>query len=241
MLAAAQPEWNMTIYTAEQAGHFGRRRYLMEHAMMKIRAKNTHLPLKAVPGHFATNHAHINYYIDMTTVKARQSEAEEMAKTLAGQYVNNTVVDTIVCLDGTQVIGAYLAEELSRAGFISMNEHKTIYIITPEFNSNSQMIFKENVRPMVAGKHVILLLANVTTGLTLNKALECIGYYEGILEGVAAVFSAQTEVDGVHINSVYSKEDLPDYRFYDYRNCPFCERKMKIDALVNSFGYFRQE
>ena len=27
MLAAAQPEWNMTIYTAEQAGHFGRRRY----------------------------------------------------------------------------------------------------------------------------------------------------------------------------------------------------------------------
>ena len=88
---------------------------------------------------------------------------------------------------------------------------------------------------------MILLLANVTTGLTLNKALECIGYYEGILEGVAAVFSAQTEVDGVHINSVYSTEDLPDYRFYDYRNCPFCERKMKIDALVNSFGYFRQE
>ena len=40
----------------------------MEHAMMKIRAKNTHLPLKAVPGHFATNHAHINYYIDMTTI-----------------------------------------------------------------------------------------------------------------------------------------------------------------------------
>ena len=33
MLAAAQPEWNMTIYTAEQAGHFGRRRYLMENAM----------------------------------------------------------------------------------------------------------------------------------------------------------------------------------------------------------------
>ena len=97
----------------------------MEHAMMKIRAKNTHLPLKAVPGHFATNHAHINYYIDMTTVKARQSEAEEMAKTLAGQYVNNTVVDTIVCLDGTQVIGAYLAEELSRAGFISLPRSST--------------------------------------------------------------------------------------------------------------------
>ena len=62
------------------------------------------------------------------------------------------VVDTIVCLEGTQVIGAYLAEELTRAGVLSTNAHKTIYVITPEYNSNSQMVFRENILPMVRGK-----------------------------------------------------------------------------------------
>lgn len=209
----------------------------MEHAMMKIRAKNTHLPLKAVPGHFATNHAHINYYIDMTTVKARQSEAEEMAKTLAGQYVNNTVVDTIVCLDGTQVIGAYLAEELSRAGFISMNEHKTIYIITPEFNSNSQMIFKENILPMIRDKNVIILTASVTTGLALNKGIESIRYYGGNLRAVTAIFSTLEELNGYRITSIFGRKDLPDYTYYDYRDCPLCKQGKKLDALVNAYGY----
>lgn len=209
----------------------------MEHAMMKIRAKNTHLPLKAVPGHFATNHAHINYYIDMTTVKARQSEAEEMAKTLAGQYVNNTVVDTIVCLDGTQVIGAYLAEELSRAGFISMNEHKTIYIITPEFNSNSQMIFKENILPMIRDKNVIILTASVTTGLALNKGIESIRYYGGNLRAITAIFSTLEELNGYRITSIFSRKDLPDYTYYDYRDCPLCKQGRKLDALVNAYGY----
>ena len=210
---------------------------LMEHAMMKIRAKNTHLPLKAVPGHFATNHAHINYYIDMTTVKARQSEAEEMAKTLAGQYVNNTVVDTIVCLDGTQVIGAYLAEELSRAGFISMNEHKTIYIITPEFNSNSQMIFKENILPMIRDKNVIILTASVTTGLALNKGIESIRYYGGNLRAITDIFSTLEELNGYRITSIFGRKDLPDYTYYDYRDCPLCKQGKKLDALVNAYGY----
>ena len=42
------------------------------------------------------------------------------------------------------MIGAYLAEELTRAGVLSTNAHKTIYVITPEYNSNSQMVFREN-------------------------------------------------------------------------------------------------
>ena len=41
------------------------------------------------------------------------------------------------------MIGAYLAEELTRAGVLSTNAHKTIYVITPEYNSNSQMVFRD--------------------------------------------------------------------------------------------------
>lgn len=64
----------------------------------------------------------------MTTLKTRLSEAQEIAKHLAERFLFDKVVDTIVCLEGTQVIGAYLAEELTRAGVLSTNAHKTIYV-----------------------------------------------------------------------------------------------------------------
>ena len=211
----------------------------MDNRTVKITSTNNHVPLKITPGHFATNHSHINYYLDVTTIKARMSEARLAAEALAGMYVYDTVVDTIVCLDGTQIIGAYLAEALTNAGVMSKNAHQTIYVIAPEYNSNSQMVFRENTQPMVTGKNVILLMASITTGLTINKGLECIQYYGGILQGVSAIFSAVKEVNGIPINSVYTKEDLPDYESFDYRNCPYCRQSMKLDALVNSYGYMQ--
>ena len=78
----------------------------MEKQPFKIRSKNNKVPLKVMPGHFATNHSHVNYYIDMTTLKSRQSEAEIAARDLVPHYITNTIVDTILCLDGTQIIGA---------------------------------------------------------------------------------------------------------------------------------------
>ena len=47
----------------------------MEKRIVKLYAKNNTVPLKVVPGHFATNHSHVNYYIDMTTLKTRLSRS----------------------------------------------------------------------------------------------------------------------------------------------------------------------
>lgn len=209
----------------------------MENRYIKLQTPGCSVPLKVVPGHFATNHSHINYFIDMTTLKTRQSEAQEVAKDLVGLYMYNTVVDTIVCLDGMEVVGAFLSEELSRAGVMSMNSHKSIYVVTPEYNSNSQMIFRDNIAPMIMGKNVILLMASVTTGKTINKGMECIQYYGGRLQGIAAIFSAIDEENGVAVNAVFHKKDVPDYQTYDYRDCPYCKKGIKIDALVNGYGY----
>lgn len=210
----------------------------MENNTFKLIARNGNVPIKVTAGHFATNHSHINYYLDMTTLRSRQSEAQAAARTLVGLYMyQNHIVDTIVCLDGTEVIGAYLADELSKAGYISQNSHKTIYIVTPEFNSNSQIIFRDNIQPMISGKHIIILMASITTGLTINKGLECIQYYGGILQGVSAIFSDLSDINGIPINSIFSRNDLPDYQTYDYHNCPYCKQGIKIDALVNGFGY----
>ncbi|MBR5616403.1 MAG: orotate phosphoribosyltransferase, partial [Clostridia bacterium] len=67
----------------------------------KIRAKNRDLFLRVSEGHFATSHSHINYYIDVSAQKARLSEATAVARDLVSYY-NNTIVDTILCLDGTE-------------------------------------------------------------------------------------------------------------------------------------------
>ncbi len=197
----------------------------------------TNVPIKITPGHFATNHSHINYYVDTTTLRARQSEAQAAARALKGMYMYGTIVDTILCVDGTQVIGAYLAQELTQSGYRSINSHKTIYIVTPEYNSNSQLIFRDNIRPMISGKNVIILLADVTSGKTLAKCVEAIQYYGGTVQGVSALFSAVEEVCGYHINSVFTTRDLPDYQSSEFLDCPFCKQGKKLDALVNSFGY----
>ena len=188
-------------------------------------------------GHFSTGHSHINYYVDTTTLKARHTACAAAAKQLATLYAYNTVVDTIVCIEGTEVIGAFLAEELTKTGFRAMNRDQTIYVIPPDYNSAGQLIFRDNIRPMVAGKNVLLLLADVTTGRTSAKCVEGVQYYGGNVQGVCALFSACDQVSGFPVTAVFTTRDIPDYQGYQSHDCPFCKANVKLDALVNSFGY----
>ena len=102
---------------------------------------------------------------------------------------------------------------------------------------NSQMIFRDNIQPMIRNKHVLVLMASVTTGFTAKRSIEAIGYYGGDVAGVAAIYRAVDEVGGHPVRSVYNISDIPDYESYDYRDCPYCKKGRKLDALVNSFGY----
>ena len=163
----------------------------------KVQSTSSNLiSLNVTPGHYATSSSHINYYIDMTSLKSRRSEAHAAAKVLAARYAATTIIDTIVCLDGTNVIGAYLADELLNTGILSANLHNTAYIISPEQHSGGQLIFRENYLSMIKGKHVLVLLATATTGKTLQTALECIEYYGGEVVGVSSIFSAADEIHG---------------------------------------------
>ena len=195
------------------------------------------VPLRIARGHFATNHSHINYYIDITFQKTRLSEAKDSARDLVAHFINNTPVDTILCLDGTAVLGACVAEELTKTGFRTINQHQTIYVLEPEYNANSQIIFRDNVKPMIQGKTVLILMASVTTGYTAKRSIEAIGYYGGHVAGVAAIYRAVDEVAGYPVRSIFSINDFPDYESHDYRDCPYCKKGQKLDALVNSFGY----
>lgn len=210
----------------------------MESTPIKIFQKGNHkTALRIIPGHFATNHSHINYYIDITTLKIRQSEAKEIAKTIALEYVHNTMVDTIVCMDGCEVIGAFLSEELTNSGIMCLNSHKTLYIVTPEINVSNQLIFQDNLQLAIRNKHIILLLASATTGKTVHRSLECINYYGGIVQGISAIFSAVNSIDGIPVHSIFKASDISDYQTYQSDQCPLCKAGKKIDAIVSSNGY----
>lgn len=210
----------------------------MEETMIKVQSKiNKHVELRMIPGHFATSHSHINYYVDMTYLKSRKSEAEEAAKILAANYNTNTYIDTIICMDGCEIIGAYLADELTRHSIMSMNSGHTMFIVSPEEHTGGQLIFRDNMQEMINGKRVLLVLASATTGLTVRRAMECINYYGGIMVGAAALFSAAHEVDGVKINSLFTPDDISDYKTYHFTECPMCKEKKRLDAIVNSYGY----
>ena len=198
---------------------------------------SSNVRLRLAKGHFATSHSHINYYIDLTMTKHRQSEAREAAAELCAGFRSSAVIDTILCLDGTEVIGAAMASELTRLGFNNMNAHRTIYVVTPEHTTGSQLIFRDNIAPMIVGKHVLVLSASVTTGYTVQAAVEAIRYYSGNPAGICAIFSCMDECAGFPVVSIFTKkEHLPEYESCPSNECPLCKAGLKLDAMVNSFG-----
>ncbi len=203
----------------------------------KIHTKRSNLLLRVSEGHFATGHSHINYYIDVTMQKNRLSEASAVAQELVTYYQNTTVIDTVLCLDGTQVIGTCLARELTAAHFVSINAHQTIYVVTPEYASSGQIVFREGLLSAVQGKHVLILAASVTTGYTAKAAIEAVQYYGGSVVGVSSIFSSVDSCMGYPVQSVFDTRTLTDYASYPFHECPMCRRGEKVDALVNSFGY----
>lgn len=211
----------------------------MEERMVKFYAKDSNkVAIHAAQGHFATGHSHINYYINITSLKSRISEARELAKLLAAKFTSHITVDTIVCMDGMDVVGAFLAEELEKRNIMTItNLHETVYVVPPEFNSNNQMIFRDNSIPAIRGKHVLLLLATTTTGDTIRQSLECIRYYGGSVAGVVSAFSTIKEVEGFPVEYAFNEEDVPGYAAYPAGDCPFCKKGHRVEAMVNGFGY----
>lgn len=205
--------------------------------MYKIDTKRKNLFLRIAKGHFATGRSHANYYIDITAQKSRLSEAKAVAHELMSYYNANTVIDAILCLDGTEVIGTCLANELTKAHFHNINAHQTIYIVTPEHTANSQLLFRDNISPMIKGKHVLILAASVVTGYTANAAIEAVKYYGGMTVGIASIFATVDECDGHKVQSVFDPKDLPDYATHSSHDCPMCKKGIKIDALVNTYGF----
>ena len=206
--------------------------------IMKYSTKRKNLYLSVAMGHFAGSSTHSNYFIDVVSQKSCLSEARAVASELCSDYhYDHTPIDTVVCLDGTEVIGACLADRLSKPEMTNINSQKSIYVVTPETTASGQFLFRDNIVPLIRGKKIVVLAVSVASGKTVENAIDAVRYYGGEVAGVAAIFSTDTECRGVAVNSVFDPNDLPNYQIYPAHDCPLCKAGQKVDALINSHGY----
>ena len=206
--------------------------------IIKIKTNVDNLYLRVAKGHFATSSAHSNYYIDVAAQKSRLSEAKAVATELCKNHkYSNQIVDTILCLDGTEVVATCVAEELTKSDYVNINAHQTIYIVTPEIVNGSQIIFRDNIVNMIKDKHVLITAVSVSSGNTAKAAIEAIKYYGGDVVGVASIFATSENCAGYDVNSVFNPKDLPDYFSVPAHECPLCKESKKLDALINCHGY----
>ena len=102
---------------------------------------NPRIRIEAVPGHFVTSHSHINYCLNITQVKHEHAMARDAAAQLAAPYLQFEIIDTIVCMEGSEILGAFLARELTKSGMRSINQGSSLFVISPEYDANGQMFF----------------------------------------------------------------------------------------------------
>ena len=80
------------------------------------------------------------------------------------------------------------------------------------------------------------------SGKTINRSVECLSYYGGQLAGIAAIFSAIDEYNGIKIASVFDVSNIVDNDIVPYvtlspGECTMCKNCDKVDAIINSYGY----
>ena len=204
--------------------------------------RNPSINLKVVPGHFTTNHFHTNNYLDLDNLKTNVTMAKSVAAELAAAYLYDTPVDTVVCMEGTEVIGAYLAEELMKKGMSFINSGRDIYVVTPISNVHRKLIFQSNTQELIVNCNVILLVSSVSSGITLSGALDCLAYYGAKIAGISALFNnvnASHERLDHEINALFTNENIPDYQIFSPADCPMCKAGYKLDAIIVHDGYIK--
>lgn len=203
-----------------------------------ISGRSRKVTIRIVEGHFATQHSHVTHFIDMTRVKSETVSARAAAGLFAERF-SGEPVDTVITLERTKMIGAFLAEDLAKSG---LNVNRNIAVITPEI-TKEKMFLRDNLVPYVKDRRVLLLTATATTGMTLKSALEGIAYYGGIPVGAATVFGGEfgdsIAVNGtpVPVERLFFAKDIGKYDSFASGKCPLCKKGVKVDAVVNSYGY----
>lgn len=199
--------------------------------------RNLAISMNVVPGHFTTNHFHLSHYLDLDNLKTSSSLARKVAKELSFPYLATTLIDTIVCMEGTELIGAYLAEELTQKGTTAINQGREVFVVKPMNNVNRQLTFQSNLQKLITDQRVLLLVTSISSGSTLKSAQEVLNYYGANLVGVSSLFNAMPDSQEQDINTLFTQDDVSNYRMYKASDCELCKAGRKLDAIIIQGGY----
>jgi len=199
--------------------------------------KNPVISIGVTSGHFSTSFYHTNYYLDVSTLKANAFVARDVAREFAIPYISTTIVETIVCMENTKVIGAFLAQELLLEGTAVMNSGGEINVVTPMSSVDGKLIFYDNELEWIENKHILLLTASISSGRTLSSALECLSYFGGSISGISALFQFSGAMPHMKINTLFTSDDVPGYKVFAIGKCELCKAGQKLDALISSEGF----
>jgi len=196
--------------------------------------KNRRIAITVLTGHFTASNHHVNYHFDVSTMKSNARVARDIARELSMAYLSSTNVDTIVCLDKTETIGAFMANELLNGGVNMGNE---IHVVSPISNVNNNLVFKDSTLEWITGKNVILLVAMMISGKAVDRAMECLGYYNANVVGTSALFMARRENQQNKVNALFTSDDISGYKMYSPGQCEMCKAGLPLDAIVSTEGY----
>lgn len=200
--------------------------------------KNENVFIHVMPGHFISANNHINYYVGTSDIKHNLNVSTQAAKLMAEYYSTNGIdVDTVLCLYETQALGAYLAQELSYSTMMAPNPDQTVFVVGSEYDAAGNLIFRDNLRRMIYGKNVVVLISCITSGRTVERAIESVRYYGGKVAGISSVFSMQSKISSVPVSSLFTTDDIPGYISYPSHDCPLCQKGVAVDAISNGYGY----
>lgn len=200
--------------------------------------KNENVFIHVMAGHFISANNHINYYVGTSDIKHNLNVSTQAAKLMAEYYsINGIDVDTVLCLYETQALGAYLAKELSNSTMMAPNPDQTVFVVGSEYDAAGNLIFRDNLRRMIYGKNVVVLISCITSGRTVERAIESVRYYGGKVAGISSVFSMQSKISSVPVSSLFTTDDIPGYISYPSHDCPLCQKGVAVDAISNGYGY----
>lgn len=200
--------------------------------------KNDSVYIRVRPGHFVSASGHLNYYVGTSDIKHNHTMSTKTAKLLAEHYVTNGIkIDTILCLYETEALGAYLANELATPSMFAPNPETNIFVLGPEYDPTGNFMFRDNLRRMIENKRILVLISCISSGKTVEKAIECASYYGGKVVGISSVFSAVDSIEGIDVNSLFTREDIAGYEMYKSNDCPLCKAGTPVDAVSNGYGY----
>lgn len=206
---------------------------------IKIRSRKARkVELTVIPGHYATSNSHTNNYMEMAKLRTKRRNAQEIADYFCPLFENSVPIDTILCMEGTVLVGAFMAERLCETGLMAARGDDDMNVLQPKYDNNGLMFFRENVIPEIRNKKILVLASTLSTGDTMKKAINCVNYYGGEVVGLGALFSSVPEIDGMPVHTIYEPEDIPGgYITWPVHECPLCKEKRRLDAVISSFGY----